>query len=156
MEQTATEETREHSRLFRVLIAYAKGACLFMAVMSLAGMLLVKVAPFLTLEQLIFRDWYGTPKLPAEAVRPFELGYLLFGWLSVLSAIVLYFTVRHGLQLRERWGYHCYLTLGVGWPIGAAGIALYTTAYWYLLSAAIMTISFLPPVFLLRKFIKPA
>ena len=64
---------------------------------------------------------------------------------------------RHGpLQLRERWAYHCYLILGLAWPVGAIGVALYTTAYWYLLSASIMTALFTPPVFLLRPFIKPA
>jgi len=49
-----------------------------------------------------------------------------------------------------------YVVLGVCWPIGAIAIALYTTAYWYLLSASLMTLMFLPPVFLLRRYMKPA
>ena len=145
----------DESKLFSRLIAYVKGGCVMMGVASLIGIALVKVAPFLTLEQLIFRDWYGTTTLPREAARPFEFAYLLFAWLSVLSAVTLYYTVRHGLQQRERWGYHCYVVLGVFWPVGAVAIALYTTAYWYLLSASIMTFAFMPPVFLLRRFIKP-
>ena len=146
----------DQSKTFPTLILYVKAGCAMMALMSVVGIALLKVAPFLTLEQLIFQDWYGRPTLPPDAVKPFELAYLLFAWLSVLSAITLYFTVRHGLQLRERWGYHCYVVLGVFWPVGAVAIALYTTAYWYMLSASIMTIMFLPPVFLLRKHMKPA
>jgi hypothetical protein len=145
----------EPSKLFGALIAYVKAGCATMVLASVLGIALVKVAPFLTLEQLIFMDWYGKPTLPPEAVKPFELGYLLFAWLSILSGITLWYTVQYGLRLRERWAYHCYVILGVFWPIGAIGVALYTTAYWYLLSASIMTLLFLPPVFLLRPFIKP-
>jgi hypothetical protein len=144
----------DEPRLFRALISYLKGACIFMGASSLVAMPLVNVAPFLTLDQLIFLDWYGTPTLPADAVRPFQLGFLLFCWLSILSAIMLWFVVVHGIAKRERWGFHAYLTLGIGWPIGAFGIGLYTQAYWYLLSASIMTVSFLPPVFLLGKYMK--
>jgi len=144
------------SKRFSALISYVKAGCAMMVLMSVVGIALVKVAPFLTLEQLIFQDWYGKPTLPPEAVKPFELGYLLFAWLSVLSGATLYMTVQHGLRLGERWAYHCYLLLGLLWPVGAVAVALYTTAYWYLLSASIMTVLFLPPVFLLRPFIKPA
>jgi hypothetical protein len=142
--------------MFRALILYLKAGCATLVLMSVAGIALLRVAPFLTLEQLIFIDWYGQPSLPPEAVKPFELCYLLFAWLSVLSGITLYYTVQHGLRLGERWAYHCYFAIGVFWPLGAVGIALYTTAYWYLLSASIMTLMFLPPVFLLRPFIKPS
>ncbi len=127
-----------------------------MLLTGVAGMALLNVAPFLTLEQMIFMDWYGKPTLPPEAVKPFQLAFLLFCWLSVLSAVNLWFVVVYGIQKREAWGYTCYLALGVGWPLGAIGIAIYTTAYWYLLSAGIMTLCFTPPVFLLKRFMKPA
>lgn len=127
-----------------------------MAVSSAAAMLLVNIAPLLTLEQLVFLDWYGTSTLPSDAVRPFQLGFLLFGWLSILAAIMLWFVVVHGVAKGERWAFHCYLVIGLGWPIGAIGVGLYTTAYWYLISAAVMTLSFTPPVFLLGKYMKPA
>lgn len=142
--------------MFTGLMRYLRAGCAMMVVMSVVGMALVNVAPFFTLEQLMFQDWYGKPTLPPEAVKPFQLGFLLFCWLSVVSGAMLYYVVRYGLERRERWSYHCYLLLGVAWPIGAIGVALYTTAYWYLLSASIMTVLFLPPVFLLRPYIKPA
>jgi len=146
----------DETKVFDGVITYVKAGCWMMVGASVLGIALVKVAPFLTLEQLIFQDWYGRPTLPPEAVKPFELGYLLFAWLSVLTGITMFYTVRHGLQQRERWGYHCYVLLGVFWPVGAVGVALYTTAYWYLLSATMMAALFLPPVFILPKYLKPA
>jgi len=141
-------------RRFAALIAYVKGACIVMAGMSALGIVLLKVAPLLTLEQLIFQGWYGKTTLPPEAVKPFEFCYLLFAWLSVLAAATLYSTVRHGLAKRERWAYRSYVVMGVFWPLGAIAIGLYASAYWYLLSAGMMAVAFLPPVFLLRPHIE--
>jgi hypothetical protein len=62
--------------------------------------------------------------------------------------------VQHGLRARQRWAYHCYVVLGIFWPLGGIGIAIYTTAYWYLLSAGIMTAMFTPPVFLLPRYLE--
>jgi hypothetical protein len=146
----------ENSKLFTWQVKYLKAACWMLVAMSVAGVALVDVAPFLTLDQLIFLDWYGQPTLPPEAVKPFRLAMLLFSYLSVLSGILLYYVVRYGIERRERWAYHAYLWLGVAWPLGAIAIAIVSTAYWYLLSASIMTVLFLPPVFLLRPFMKPA
>ena len=141
--------------LFTFLVKYLKAACWGLVAISVAGTALVDIAPLLTLDQLIFLDWYGQPTLPAEAVKPFRLAMLLFSWLSVLMGIVLHYVVKYGIERRERWAYHAYLWLGVAWPLGAIVIGIVTTAWWYLLSAAIMTFMFTPPVFLLGKFMKP-
>lgn len=134
-----------------LLVTYLKVAAASLVVVSALGIALIEVAPLLTLEQLIFMDWYGQTALPPEARKPFRLAMLLFDWLSILSGITLYYVIRHGIERRERWAYHCYLWLGLFWPAGAIGIALYTTAYWYLLSAGAMAVLFAPPVFLLRR-----
>jgi hypothetical protein len=146
----------EASKSFRYLVGYLKLGAAMLIAMSIVGIGLIEVAPFLTLEQLIFIDWYGRPTLPAEAVMPFRLAMLLFSWLSVLSGILLYYIVRYGIERRERWAYHAYLWLGVAWPLGAAVIAIYSTAYWYLLSAGFMTLLFTPPVFLLGRYMNEA
>jgi len=143
------------SKLFTFQVKYLKAACFMLVGMSGVGVALIDVAPFLTLEQLIFLDWYGQPTMPPEAVKPFRLAMLLFSWLSVLTGAVLYYVVRYGIERRERWAYRCYLWLGIAWPAGAIVISFVTTAYWYLLSAGFMTLMFTPPVFLLRRFMKP-
>jgi hypothetical protein len=144
----------EANKFFALQVKYLKAACFTIAAMSVVGCVLVDVAPLLTLEQLIFLDWYGKPTLPAEAVKPFRFAMLLFSWLSALMGAVLYYVVRYGIERRERWAYHCYLWLGIAWPVGAIAIGLITTAYWYLVSAGFMTIMFTPPAFFLRRFMK--
>ena len=137
---------------FNSLITYMKGICLMMFFACLIAFFFVNTMPFFTLEQLVFNDIYGTPQMPDDARPAFVFAFLLFNLASIVACVFQYGVVKHSIAKKEKWGYQVYTVNSVLWVIGVSCIALYTGAHSYFLSAGIMTLVLIPPVFLLKKY----
>lgn len=143
-------------KLFSSVISYLKIVTVFGI-----GMCLV-LMPFQSfdfmgengLEGMIMTDLYGSKSMPVEARPAFTLAFLLFDMLSVLTLAGQYLVIKHGLEKQQKWAFHYMLLIGVAWPIGAAGVAIYTGAYSYLVSAGMMALLFTTPTLLLSKYFK--
>ncbi|MFN0173681.1 MAG: hypothetical protein ACKVU0_03445 [Saprospiraceae bacterium] len=141
-------------KLFNATIHYLKIVTLFATVMCVVMLYFQSFDPMHGLDGMIMNDLYGTTTMP-DAARPlFNLMFLLFDWLSVLSMFTIYLVVRYGLAKKERWAYFAYLLIGVFWPLGAGVIAWYCGASSYYVSVAIMTVLFMPPAILLFPHFK--
>lgn len=143
-------------KLFSTIIAYLKIATIFGMIMCLFLMPFKSFDPMGAdgLEGMIMHDLYGSKNMPAEARPAFDLGFLLFDMLSVLTLAGQYLVIKHGLAQQQKWAFHYMLLIGFVWPLGAAGVALHTGAYSYLYSAGIMAVLFTTPVLLLWKYFR--
>lgn len=139
-------------KVFSGTITYLKFATLFGALMCFALMFFKGFDPAHSLDSMIWNDLYKQPRLPEVAMPAFELPFLLFSWLSVLSLLMLYLIAKHALAKKEKWSYWCFAMIGAGWPIGAVAITFHTQAWSYFVSAGMMTVLFFPPLLLLYPF----
>jgi hypothetical protein len=133
-------------------INYLKVVTCFGAAMCFILMFFVGFDPSHSLDAMIWQDLYGTSELPDIAKPAFNLAFLVFAWLSVLTMILIYLVTKYALAKKEKWAYGAIILIGIFWPLGAAVITLYTKAWSYFISVGMMTILFLPPVILLFPY----
>ena len=142
-------------RLFVLTIRYLQVSLVFGILVCLVSAFYLSFDPLgpQGLEGLIVTDLYGNSEMPGGARPMFEFMFLLFDGLSILSFAMLLMVVSIPLYRREKWAFWCYLLLGLGWPLAGAAIALVSGAHSYFYSVSIMVMLFLPPVFVLRRYI---
>ncbi len=139
-------------RVFHATISYLKIIACLGAGMCFVLMFFISFDPWNGLDAMIWKDLYGTTTLPDIARPAFNLIFLMFTWLSVLTMILLFLVTKYALAKKEKWAYGAVILIGVFWPLGATMITLYTAAWSYFISVAAMTALFLPPVILLYPF----
>lgn len=142
----------EPDKLFKSTIAYYKIVTAFSAVMCFVLFFYKSFDPVRGLEQMIVNDLYGTKVMPAEARPIFEFVFLLFDLLSFLTLALQYMVIHFALQKREKWAYYSMFLIGLGWPIAAALISLQCGTNSYFISVGMMTVLFLPPLVVLKKY----
>ncbi|MBY0432729.1 MAG: hypothetical protein K2U26_01315 [Cyclobacteriaceae bacterium] len=135
--------------VFSRTIAYLKAATLLGTFVCLLSIFFVGLDPWHALDRMIWVDLYGNPELPDAAKPAFTLAFLLFSWLSALTMILVFLITKYSLAKKEAWAFGAIILIGIFWPLGGAMIAYYTSAWSYLISVAMMTILFFPPVILL-------
>lgn len=143
-------------KFFSTTIAYLKIVTVFGILMCLA-LIPFKSFDFMGengLEGMIMMDLYGSKAMPLDARPAFEFAFLLFELLSVLTLAGQYLVIKHGLENKQKWAFHYMILIGIAWPIGAAGVALYTGAHSYLISAGMMAVLFTTPTLLLWRYFK--
>jgi hypothetical protein len=136
-------------KIFNGTISYLKVVFLFGSLMCFVLMFFIGFDPWHSLDSMIWSDLYGQKTLPENCKSAFELPFLLFSWLSVLSMLMLYFISKYPLAQKQQWAFWCIVLIGIFWPGGAAVITYYTQAWSYFVSVGMMTLMFFPPVLLL-------
>lgn len=141
-------------KFFIGTVKYLKLASSLGAAMCFLLIFFIGFDPMHSLDAMIWQDLYGTSELPEIAKPAFNLAFLVFNWLSVLTMILVYLITKYALANKEKWAYRAIILVGLFWPLGAALITLYTKAWSYFISVGIMTILFFPPVILLYPYFR--